>query len=275
MRGETSIQSTARLRREFAPALRDAGLEAGKVADELFTFGEALDGSAGLQSALTDPSISDKDKLRLVFAIAGDSLSDLTKDILARIVHCRWSLSRHIASALEDLAVDAVLYQADAQGVKGRKIAAQLSQLRSVLLNMPELRSALSDEYSTWENRVHLLQTVLKDSGIQPTAMELAVRATRNLRNRRFISTLQWLIERICEHSGEMVVTVTTATPLHDEQIERLAGIYEKKLDRPVHLTMVVDSSVIGGMRIQYGASVIDNTVAAQLRGLKKKIVLK
>ena len=44
MRGETSIQSTARLRREFAPALRDAGLEAGKVADELFTFGEALDG---------------------------------------------------------------------------------------------------------------------------------------------------------------------------------------------------------------------------------------
>ena len=159
--------------------------------------------------------------------------------------------------------------------MKGRKIAAQLSQLRSVLLNMPELRSALSDEYSTWENRVHLLQTVLKDSGIQPTAMELAMRATRNLRNRRFISTLQWLIERICEHSGEMVVTVTTATPLHDEQIERLAGIYEKKLDRPVHLTMVVDSSVIGGMRIQYGASVIDNTVAAQLRGLKKKIVLK
>ena len=52
MRGETSIQSTARLRREFAPALRDAGLEAGQVADELFTFGEALDGSAGFQSAL-------------------------------------------------------------------------------------------------------------------------------------------------------------------------------------------------------------------------------
>ena len=81
MRGETSIQSTARLRREFAPALRDAGLEAGKVADELFTFGEALDGSAGLQSALTDPSISDKDRKTKGKRFSGRNLSLFFKDV--------------------------------------------------------------------------------------------------------------------------------------------------------------------------------------------------
>ena len=54
------------------------------------------------------------------------------------------------------------------------------------------------------------------------------------------------------------------------EQIKRIIEIYSKKLNRPVHVNAVVDPSVIGGMRLQYGAEVIDHTVVAKLHNLQR-----
>ena len=71
---------------------------------------------------------------------------------------------------------------------------------------------------------------------------------------------------------GESMVTVTTAAPLTDAQSERLAQIYSKKVGRPVHIHSVVDETVMGGMRIQVGDEVTDNTVIAQLQNLKRKV---
>ena len=38
----------------------------------------------------------------------------------------------------------------------------------------------------------------------------LAEHATCNLRNRRYLQTIQWLINKFSRHMGESMVTVTT-----------------------------------------------------------------
>ena len=68
------------------------------------------------------------------------------------------------------------------------------------------------------------------------------------------------------------MVTVTTATPLTNEQVKRLTDIYSAKAGRPVHINSVVDPSVLGGMRIQVGDEVTDNTVVAQLQNLNRTV---
>ena len=102
--------------------------------------------------------------------------------------------------------------------------------------------------------------------------MRLAEHATCNPRNRSYLSTLHWLINKFSRHMGESMVTVTTAAPLNQEQIDRLIAIYTKKVGRPVHINSTVDPTVIGGMRIEIGDEVTDNTVVAQLEQLQRKV---
>ena len=100
----------------------------------------------------------------------------------------------------------------------------------------------------------------------------LAEHATCNLRNRRYLQTIQWLINKFSRHMGESMVTVTTATPLSKEQVEKLIAIYTAKTGHPVHINSVVDPTVMGGMRIQVGDEVTDNTVVAQLQHLQRTV---
>ena len=102
--------------------------------------------------------------------------------------------------------------------------------------------------------------------------MRLAEHATCNLRRRRYLETIQWLINKFSRHMGESMVTVTTATPLKKEQIKRLVEVYSAKVGRQVHINSVVDPTVLGGMRIQVGDEVTDNTVVAQLQNLHRKV---
>ena len=48
--------------------------------------------------------------------------------------------------------------------------------------------------------------------------------------------------------------------------------MYSKKIGRAVHINSVVDPSVLGGMRVQVGDEVTDNTVVAQLENLQRSV---
>ena len=48
--------------------------------------------------------------------------------------------------------------------------------------------------------------------------------------------------------------------------------MYSKKVGHAVHIDCVVDPSVLGGMRVQVGDEVTDNTVVAQLENLRRSV---
>ncbi len=60
-----------------------------------------------------------------------------------------------------------------------------------------------------------------------------------------------------------LVAAVTAAAPLSAAQAERLAAVLERTYGREVRLTVAVDPEVIGGLRVQVGAQVVDATVLA------------
>ena len=103
-------------------------------------------------------------------------------------------------------------------------------------------------------------------------AVQLARTPFLHLRNRRYLQTIQWLINKFSRHMGESMVTVTTAKPLSKKQVDKLIAIYSAKTGHPVHINSVVDPTVIGGMRIQVGDEVTDNTVVAQLQHLQRTV---
>lgn len=271
MRGEASRIADRQSRDTLAPKLRDTREEAWRIGNELFTLTSLLDGDIRVERALTDPSRPVADKVAMLNTLVGDQTHPMTMEIMTDLVGRKWSRVSDIANAVEDFGVDAMMYYADATG-QTLRVAVELAQLHSALLNLPVVRAKLYDGSVTSETRVKLFRELFDGKGLSTITMRLAEHATCNLRNRRYLSTIQWLINKFSRHMGESMVTVTTATALTDEQIKKLIAIYTKKLGHAVHINSVVDPSVLGGMRVQIGDEVTDNTVVAQLEHLHRTV---
>ena len=271
MRGEASRIADRESRDSLAPKLRDTREDAWRIGNELFTITKVLDDSIQLERALTDPSRPVADKVAVLKELLGDNAHPMTMEIMTDLVSRRWSRARDIANAVEDFGVDAMMYYADATDAT-LQVSIELSELHSALLNLPVVRAKLYDYQATSEARVKLFREVFSGKTLNKVTMRLAEHATCNLRRRRYLETIQWLINKFSRHMGESMVTGTTATPLKKEQIKRLVEVYSAKVGRQVHINSVVDPTVLGGMRIQVGDEVTDNTVVAQLQNLHRKV---
>lgn len=271
MRGEASRIADRESRDSLAPKLRDTREDAWRIGNELFKITGVLDRNISLERALTDPSRPVADKVAVLDELFQGNAHPMTVEIMTDLVSRRWSRARDIANAVEDFGVDAMMYYADATDAT-LQVSIELSQLHSALLTLPVVRAKLYDDQATSEARVKLFREVFDGKGLNKITMRLAEHATCNLRRRRYLETIQWLINKFSRHMGESMVTVTTATPLTNEQVKRLTDIYSAKAGRPVHINSVVDPSVLGGMRIQVGDEVTDNTVVAQLQNLNRTV---
>lgn len=271
MRGEASRIADRVSRDSLAPRLRDSGEDAWRIGNELFTITNVLDHNIQLERALTDPSRPVEDKVAVVKTLIGDQAHPLVMEIMSDLVSRRWSRVSDIANAVEDFGVDGMMYYADYTNTT-LQVSIELAELHSALLNLPVVRTKLYDATVSSEARVKLLYSLIGDADFTKVTKRLAEHATCNLRNRRYLQTIQWLINKFSRHMGESMVTVTTATPLSKEQVEKLIAIYSAKTGHPVHINSVVDPTVMGGMRIQVGDEVTDNTVVAQLQHLQRTV---
>ncbi|WP_297315976.1 F0F1 ATP synthase subunit delta [Bifidobacterium indicum] len=269
MRGETSLASDREIRDKYAPMLKSRGKDALRVATELYAFVNLLDANKTLERALTDPSRPADDKQQVIDLILGGRADPLTVDILHDLAALQWSRIAHIANAAEDMSVDATAYYADARGITNQ-VAGELAQIHSALLGMPLVLFHLSDEYSKPQARVNLLKSLLDGQHLHPVTEQLALNATEDLRGRRFPDTVMWLVDRFSEHMDQVMVTVTTAIPMSDEQSSNIQAVYGRKLGKAVHINSVVDPSVLGGMKVQYGSVSADGTVVTQLKHLQR-----
>ena len=271
MRGEASRIADRESRDLLASKLRDTREDAWRIGNELFVITSLLDGNVRIERALTDVSRPLEDKVAVLNTLLGDQVHPMTMEIMTEVVKRRWSRAADIANAVEDFGVDAMMYYADATD-STLQVSIELAELHSALLNTPVVRAKLYDETVPSEARVKIFHELFDGKGLNKVTMRLAEHATENLRRRRYLETIQWLINKLSRHMGESMVIVTTATPLKQEQIDKLIAVYSKKIGRAVHINSVVDPSVLGGMRVQVGDEVTDNTVVAQLENLQRSV---
>lgn len=271
MRGEASRIADRESRDLLASKLRDTREDAWRIGNELFVITSLLDGNVRIERALTDVSRPLEDKVAVLNTLLGDQVHPMTMEIMTEVVKRRWSRAADIANAVEDFGVDAMMYYADATD-STLQVSIELAELHSALLNTPVVRAKLYDETVPSEARVKFFHELFDGKGLNKVTMRLAEHATENLRRRRYLETIQWLINKLSRHMGESMVIVTTATPLKQEQIDKLIAVYSKKIGRAVHINSVVDPSVLGGMRVQVDDEVTDNTVVAQLENLQRSV---
>jgi len=148
---------------------------------------------------------------------------------------------------------------------------AVIDQAKAVLAlweQSPELRAAMASPVLEVAAKKSALVSLFKED-LSPSFLNLL----KLLADRQRIGYLDAVLERVLElyreQNGIALATVTSATPLSEEQqalitekVKTVAGTDK------VEVNLLVDSALIGGFVLSVGSQVIDASLAGQVRRL-------
>jgi F-type H+-transporting ATPase subunit delta len=238
-----------------------------QLGDELFTVSRLIRSEAGLRRFSTDGSLPVEAKQGMVQQVFKGRVGDETLDLLNEAVARRWTLSRDLADVLERLSEIAVVRSA---GARAGQVTDQLFELSEIIDANPDLRSALSDPARSVDDKSDLIDTLL-DGKALPATITLAKQSLAGT-YRTVTNALAEYREVAAETQRQVVATVVVAQPLDAADEKRLADVLGRQYHTTVHLNVVVDPEVLGGVRVEIGDDVIDGTIASRLDDARRRV---
>ncbi len=240
-----SADALAALTSELESKLQ-GGADASRIGDDLFTVsvGAALRGRRCAGSRRTRPSMP------------APRRAWSPRSSAARSTRARWTCSRRpsvvggrsprdLADALEHLSEVAVVRSA---GDDSGRLADELFAFGQAVNDNPELRDALSDPVAVAGRQGSPGAVAPRGQGAPgdgdpgPAVAGRAPTAPWRPRWRRTSRSPPQV-------HGERVATVRVAHPLSDAERQRLTDALSRQYDRQIHLNVVVDPDVLGGIR--------------------------
>ena len=270
MRGASRASLSAAKERLSAVLAGGAAGQADELGGELFAVVDLLDREAGLRRALSDPSRDQEARAGLAQALLASQLATATMELLTELVTSRWSEPGDLADAAEQLAVLAIAEAADRDG-KLDDLEDELFRFGRIVQGNRELRAALSNQFAPAEGRRSLV-TELVSGKVSDPALRLITQAAAHPRGRSLDAGLEMYANLAAELRERLVAEVRVAVPLSAEQRTRLAAALVAAYGRDVHLNIVLDPEVLGGMSVRIGDQLISGSVASRLAELRRRL---
>jgi F-type H+-transporting ATPase subunit delta len=240
----------------------DDGADAETLGRELFRVVTILDEEASLRRVLTEPSVPAKARSGIARSLLEGKVAEPTVTLLETAVSERWSRSRDMVDALERCAVIAAATRADRDG-QFDALEDDLFRFGRILESSPELRDALSDRAAPAEAKVALLTSLLEGK-VGPASLDLLTELLMG-RARSLAAGLVHYQEVTAARRHRLVATAWVASPLSNDQRNRIARTLAAQYSHEVHLNVIVDPSVLGGVRIALGDDIIDSTIETRV----------
>jgi F-type H+-transporting ATPase subunit delta len=241
--------------------------EGAALGSQLFGVASVVRRDVALRRALTDSSVEGESRAGLARAVFGTAVDGPALELVTDAAGRRWIAGRDLPEALERLAVTATVRSA---GASGKQVGDELFAVQQMIDGDPALRGALSDPSRSPADRSALLLGLLEGKTLPATAMLVGQAVTRQAGT--VTGALQEFLDLAAEALDEAVATVHTARELSAEEQQRLAASLGKQYGKDVQLHVVVDPSLIGGLRVEIGDDVIDGTVVSRLDDARRRI---
>lgn len=169
-------------------------------------------------------------------------------------------IASRYATALFELAREAAVLPA---------LEADTTALADTLANSADLRSVIASPLIGREDQGRAISAIAAKLAVTPLmANTLALMADKR---RLFVlpQLLANLADRIAAEKGEVTAEVTAAQALTAAQTKKLAETLKASVGKTVKLNTTVDESLIGGLVVKLGSTMIDTSVKAKLAALQ------
>jgi F-type H+-transporting ATPase subunit delta len=260
--------ASAEARAELSSKLVTSGTleDSATLGDQLLAVAGVLRSEAALRRIFTDASVEGEAKAGLAGDVFADKVGDRALDLVKVAVRQRWTSSRDLAEVLEELGIQALVRSA---GSQGSRVSDELFAVAQLVDANPDLRGAISDPARTHDDKTALLGAVLEGK-VLPASLRLVGQAVR--RDEPVGRALDSIQRVAADVQDELLAVVHTARPLGTTEIKRLTQALGKAYDTTVHLHVVEDPDLIGGLRVEIGDDVIDGSVASKLDAARRRI---
>jgi F-type H+-transporting ATPase subunit delta len=267
MRG-ASRASHAELRDQLDATVPDASV-AERVGDELFAVVRLLDSEHGLRRALADPAKASQEKEAVARRLLHGKVSERTEDLVAGAAAARWSTPGDMADAVEQLAIEALTLAAQF-GDTLDDLEDDLFRFGRLVSGQPGLREALIGPASA-DGKGALLTSLLAGKVSSPS-LSLITQVLTNPRGRSPQAELDLSAQIAARRREQLIAVVRVASDLTAAQRRRLTASLAAAYGRGIHLNVVLDPAVIGGMSVQVGDELIDGTAASRLAAVRRRL---
>jgi len=269
MRG-ISRASLAEVEERLA-SLEASGRASAGLGDELFAVARLLATQPVLRRALGDPSRSAQARSALATSVLAGKVSGETSGLVAAVAAARWSAPGDLTDAVEQLAVQAVVAAAEQEG-RLDDLEDELFRFGRIVASQPELRIALTNPFMSASAKQQLLTGILADK-VTPEALRLIIEAAVSLLGRSLDVSLEEYARLAARRRERLVAEVHVAVALTDEQRARLAAALAAAYGHQVHLNVVLDPRLTGGMTVRIGDELVDGSVATRLAVARRGLV--
>ncbi|HEU4806772.1 MAG TPA: F0F1 ATP synthase subunit delta [Homoserinimonas sp.] len=237
------------------------------TAEQLLSAGRIIGNSGQLQSILSDPATEAETKVAALKAIFGSSVSAPVFDILGAVVGNRWSAEADLLAGIEELGLRAAADSAEADA----DIEGELFAFGKTVAGNPELELAISSKLGDDNSKVALIERLLSGK-VSPQSLIILRHLVLQPRGRRINALVRDAAAIVADQTGYAIATVTTAAPLAADQLARLQSGLSANYGRQLKINQVIDTDLVGGVRVQIGDDIIDGSVASRLKELRLQL---
>jgi F-type H+-transporting ATPase subunit delta len=164
------------------------------------------------------------------------------------------------ANALFDLASEEKAIAATANG---------LASLQSMITESPDLTRLIQSPVFKAEDQMSALTALASKAGVSGLALNFVKLMCEKRRLPALSDAISGFQTLVADSKGEMVAEVTSAEKLTAVQLKDLQVALKSKLGRDVTLNTTIDPSILGGLIVKAGTTMIDDSLKTKLQNLK------
>jgi F-type H+-transporting ATPase subunit delta len=249
----------------------------GGSADAATAVGAALFAVAGLmreqpavRRALTDTGRSPDDRETLARTLLRGRTDPAAVDLVAAAARDRWGGGRAFASAVEEFGLVSLLSAADQRGVLD-DVEDELFRFGQLVRAEPALRTALLDQAAPADSRRMLVRSLLSER-VTAETLQVVEHVVLGRRGRTLEAALDHIGALAAGRRRRRVAVVRAAAPLSTRHRDRLEQALAAQTGGPVHLNVVVEPDLVGGIKVEIGDEVVDGTVRSRLADVERRL---
>jgi F-type H+-transporting ATPase subunit delta len=273
MRGASRASLAAAKERLAAALSADTSAtsaQAASLGDELFAIAGLLDREPSVRRNLSDPTIGGSFRAGLARDLLGHLVSGEALDQFTGVAEGRWSEPADLVDATEQLAVLAICAGADTDGLLD-EVEDELFRFARIVGGNPDLRYALANQFVPAEARRGIVTDLLEGKVAGPT-LRLISQAAAFPRGRSLDSSLEEYAGLAADLRQRLVAEVHVAAELTTRQRSRLVAALTAAYGHDVHLNVVLDPEIVGGMTVRIGDELINGSVESRLAAVRRDL---
>ncbi|MDF2966140.1 MAG: atpH [Rickettsiaceae bacterium] len=147
----------------------------------------------------------------------------------------------------------------------------KLDSILHLINNNPDLGKSLSAPVVDFDQKTMVVREISTKMHLSLTIQNLLLLLAKNKRFKHIFQVVEAFDDLMKEEQGILEARITTAKDISDTEFQELQKLITEKYNESFTFTKSVDSSLVGGLIVEFDNKILDASVRGALKKFKNK----